>query len=249
MHVRPGFEHEFPFELYEHKYQPDQPRVPVGSPDGGQWTSEGAGGSSGSGGRSDTRVISDATPDPVRPGARYAQNRPRSAVRSFLINGQFIEPTPAQAARLTVVEAQAQDAIRRVQEYDPSWKPRPSEYESVEGLISSYQADARQAQDRISELRRVGVGPGPFAIESFPARNSGRNYHSWEYDLNNKNGSESGCHTCGTFQPGTLYGNYVLDHQPPSALNWKGLSQQIYPQCLTCSLRQGGWVNQIKRRQ
>jgi hypothetical protein len=49
-----------------HKYSPDQPRVPAGNRDGGQWTSGGAG-------RNDPRVISDTTPDPVRPGAQYAQ--------------------------------------------------------------------------------------------------------------------------------------------------------------------------------
>jgi hypothetical protein len=40
-YVKPGFEHEFPFERYERKYSQDQPRVPAGSSDGGQWTSEG----------------------------------------------------------------------------------------------------------------------------------------------------------------------------------------------------------------
>ncbi len=52
------------------KYRPDQPRVPAGNPDGGQWTSEGGGA-----GRNDPRVISDATPDNLwMPGAQYAQN-------------------------------------------------------------------------------------------------------------------------------------------------------------------------------
>jgi hypothetical protein len=157
--------------------------------------------------------------------------------------------TPAQAARLAVVDAQARNALARVHDVEPNWKPTQGFRNTVEGEIAQRQAEAREAQARISELACVGIGPGPFAIESFPARNSGRNFYSWEYDLNNKNGSESGCHTCGTFQPGTLYGNYILDHQPPSALNWKGLSQRIYPQCLTCSLRQGGRVNQFKRRQ
>lgn len=39
--VRPGFEDDHPFALYERKYRPDQPRVPAGDPAGGQWTSEG----------------------------------------------------------------------------------------------------------------------------------------------------------------------------------------------------------------
>jgi NlpC/P60 family putative phage cell wall peptidase len=67
-HVRPGYEAEFPFALYERKYSPDQPRVPAGDPSGGQWTSDGGAG------KNDPRVISDTTPDPVRPGAQYAQS-------------------------------------------------------------------------------------------------------------------------------------------------------------------------------
>ncbi len=43
--------------------QPNQPRVPRGNPDGGQWTSEGT---------TDSRVLSDATPDPIVPWAQYA---------------------------------------------------------------------------------------------------------------------------------------------------------------------------------
>lgn len=39
-HVRPGHESEFTFALYERKYSADQPRVPAGSPAGGQWTSD-----------------------------------------------------------------------------------------------------------------------------------------------------------------------------------------------------------------
>lgn len=36
--VRPEFQQDHPFALYERKYSPDQPRVPVGDPLGGQWT-------------------------------------------------------------------------------------------------------------------------------------------------------------------------------------------------------------------
>ena len=40
--VQPGSDLWSVYELYERKYRPDQPRVPDGSPEGGQWTSEGA---------------------------------------------------------------------------------------------------------------------------------------------------------------------------------------------------------------
>jgi hypothetical protein len=47
-------------EYYARKYRPDQPRVPAGSREGGQWAN-------------DSSVISDATPDNEwKPGARYA---------------------------------------------------------------------------------------------------------------------------------------------------------------------------------
>src|SRR5437588_7262862 len=52
--------------LHARKYSPDQPRVPAGNPDGGRWTS----GEGTSASRNDPRVISDAVPDGVKPGAR-----------------------------------------------------------------------------------------------------------------------------------------------------------------------------------
>jgi hypothetical protein len=75
------------------KYNPDQPRVPAGSPQGGEWTKDGEGGGpndlnaaperggvTSENGRSyavpvnDSRVISDVTPDNTwKPGAQYAQ--------------------------------------------------------------------------------------------------------------------------------------------------------------------------------
>jgi hypothetical protein len=60
-------------------YDPNQPRVPAGHSDGGQWTRVGAGrtastapGEHSSSGSPDG--MSDAGHDPIRPGAQYAQN-------------------------------------------------------------------------------------------------------------------------------------------------------------------------------
>lgn len=225
------------YESFERKFSSDQPRVPRGNPGGGQWTNDGGGNRP-----SDPRIISDATPEPVRSGAQYAQNRPRGGFANVIINGQQVEPTPAQQARLAVIEAQARDAIKRVQELDPRWRPEPSAYESVEGLIGAYRADLRQAQDRISELQNIGIGPGLFAGESLPARGPERNFTVNERARLNEIGNETGCHTCGTEYPGTRTGNFVADHQPPTALNFNNSSQRLFPQCLTCSLRQGGWI-------
>jgi hypothetical protein len=58
------------------KYSPDQPRVPRGHTDGGQWTD--GGGGNGASASDDDRVISDARPDGLaKPGARLAQAESR----------------------------------------------------------------------------------------------------------------------------------------------------------------------------
>jgi hypothetical protein len=264
--------------LEEAKYSPTQPRVPAGNPRGGQWSnsneggasvggsgnaeggaSEGADGAedvgssgssqnSDSGGITDPRVISDADPESVKPGEQYAQAGGRRSGTSVRINGQIVEVSPGRQAELQGVQARADGAITRVRELDPNWKPTPSAYESVDGLIRKYRADAQQAQDRASELGRMGIGPGPFAGESISARGPERDFTAAEHREINRIGSETGCNTCGTVDPLTPRGNFVIDHQPPSALNSSGLAQRLYPQCLSCSLKQGGFVNSLRGR-
>jgi len=251
-YVQPGSELQALYDEIERKYRPDQPRVPAGVSEGGRWTADG-GGAEGSParsgnappGESDPRVLSDANPDDAKPGAQYAQNRrPGAAFERVVIDGRVVEPSPGQAARLAVVEAESRDVIRQVRDLDPNWKPAPSAYGTVEGLIAAYRSDTEQAQARLSELSRIGVGPGPYAGESIP---TGQSVTTQDRSDLNRIGSQTGCHTCGTSDPGTKSGNFVADHQPPTALNLRNSSQRLYPQCIDCSLRQGGWVNQLKR--
>ncbi len=72
---------------YQHKYAPDQPRVPAGNSDGGQWTSEDGNGvakpSIGTA-RNDPGVLSDVTPDNFfEPGTQLAANETQS---SYTVN-------------------------------------------------------------------------------------------------------------------------------------------------------------------
>jgi hypothetical protein len=223
-------------------FNPNQPRVPAGNPDGGQWTSEGGGA-----GRNDPRVVSDATPDNEwKPGAQFAQRRtPRGPI---LINGRWVVPTPAQSARLAVAEAQARDAVRRVRQLDPGWRPTSSQFESVEGLIGANRAEAQQAEARIAELAGMGIGPGRYARESIPARGPERDFTAQEHRDINQIFSKYGCHTCGTFDPGTRSGNAILDHQPPITLSPHGGSFRLYGQCAHCSHVQGGHVLHLRGR-
>src|SRR5581483_2531642 len=130
------------FGIAAKAYNPNQPREPAGTPIGGRW-------------------------------ARIAQNAPRGRGTGFVsVGGRLLEATPAQEARLIIAEAQAREAVRKVQELDPRWRPTPSMAETVEGAISTAQAEAREAQLRLQELGRMGIGPGPFAGDSIPARSS-----------------------------------------------------------------------------
>lgn len=188
-------------------------------------------------------MISDAEPDGWLAGEEYAQNRSGAGGSRFSSSsGLPLELTPAQAARLEAVRAQATEAIARVREVDQRWRPNPSLFETAEGAIRAYEGDIAQARARASELAAKGLLPGPFAGESIPARGPDRDFTAAERREVNRIGSETGCHTCGTFEPGTKRGNFVPDHQVPSRLNPIDRAQRLYPQCLSCSLRQGGFV-------
>ena len=119
-------------------FDPNQPRVPAGSGrPSGRWT-DGGGGSGGV-------------------GTHVAQNIPRSGRGSGQVrlrSGQLAAATPAQEARHAVAQAQAARAVRQVRELDPSWRPKPSATETVEGEIASFEVETQEAQARLRELAR-----------------------------------------------------------------------------------------------
>jgi hypothetical protein len=112
-----------------------------------------------------------------------------------------------------------------------------------EELLRARQRKAGLNDGQIGEAAREStLGVGKYAGESIPARSEKRNFNEAERERNNHNGDETGCHTCGTSNPGSVLGNFALDHQPPTALNPSGGPQRLYPQCISCSQRQGGEV-------
>ncbi|MBI5130394.1 MAG: hypothetical protein HZA66_13205 [Rhodopseudomonas palustris] len=258
--LAPGARPQDVFPALDRKYNPNQPRVPKGNPDGGQWTFGGLGsrweidltgvGLAGikpivQSGRNDPRVISDADPEPVKPGQQYAQLRGRRVGNSVYINGQQFELSLGQSVSLTALEAQADMAIARVNRVDPTWKPPVSSIGSVEGMISAERGVIAAAEAKMAEFKEWGALPGRYVVESIPARGPGRNFNVWERREGNRMGYTYGCHTCGEREPGTASGNFCLDHQEPNGLNFDGRAQRLYPQCLSCSLRQGYYVQQL----
>jgi hypothetical protein len=136
---------------YHSHFNPNQPRVPAGHRDGGQWTTVGT-----------SPVLSDVTPDNEwKPGAQYANNSRggRGSGPTRIGSGQWTELEPGQAARLTLAEARAQDAIRRVQELDPNWRVQLGTYKTAEGEIRALEAEAERAEARIRDLTRVELPP------------------------------------------------------------------------------------------
>jgi hypothetical protein len=123
------------------RFNPSQPRVPAGNPDGGQWTDGGGGGS---------------------PRATLVSGRPRrSGSGTRTVNGRIYETTPAQEVRLDVSAARARALMREVQRHDPNWRPTPSIYEGVEGEILANESNALQAAARLRELQQSEPVHGP----------------------------------------------------------------------------------------
>jgi hypothetical protein len=209
-------------------YNPMQPRVPRGRPDGGRWTKVPGSGLPLVRVQSGPRRPSGPRGGIIRPGARLE------------------EPSPAQLARLEAARIVRDREIARVREVDPRWKPAPQAYETIEGEIAANESEAREAIARLRELAQRGIGPGPYAIEWLPARGAGRDFRQSERDELNRISRRYGCHTCGTTDPGTRRGNFVIDHQLPARLAVE--PYRLYPQCISCSDRQGGYVLNLLRR-
>ena len=144
----------------KYNYNPNQPRVPAGNPDGGQWTDAGGGGG-GSGNADDGRVISDALPDGLIPGARYAQARGRG---SRTLVGRWPGATPHQEVMRAISASEAEIALERVREIDPTWRPTPSIGEGIEGEIARNNSIATEARSRLATLR--WSLPSPESLQS-----------------------------------------------------------------------------------
>jgi RHS repeat-associated protein len=102
----------------------------------------------------------------------------------------------------------------------------------------------KPAADKKAEKPNTLV-PGEFAKESIPARGPEKTFTPEERKEVNELGEKNGCHSCGSKEPKTKSGNFIPDHQTPSALNEAGVPQRLYPHCLDCSRLQGGQVNKV----
>lgn len=193
----------------------------------------------------EAETLSDATPESVSPGRQYAQ---AGGGGSSNRGGRAFGVEPAQVnARIRAANFQSHiEAIRKLEPNN-----RELSYVAPKGWVPTQRDVARiheellRARERTRGERlpdRNTLEVGPYASESIAARSTKRDFTAQKRAEINRIGSRSGCHTCGTREPGTPLGNFVLDHQPTSRLNPRGGAQRLFPQCLSCSARQGGEV-------
>ncbi len=202
-------------------FRPEQPRVPGGRWDGGQWT----------------RV----------PG--YAQvhqvARRRAGGGQIRIGGRWHPITPAQEARLAQSYGAMRSALRDVRERDPNWKPQAQAYSTVEGLISANRTIELEARFRLFQIMGTRAEPGPYAAEWIPAPPTNRRLSRLEQREIDRLGRTWGCHRCGSTDPRNPSGSFIGDHQVPKSM---GTPTRIYPHCLHCSASQGGLIGNYRRR-
>jgi hypothetical protein len=120
----------------KYNFDPNQPRVPAGSGrESGRWTDGGGG------------------------AGRLAQAIPPEEERDFE------EESPAAGARLDVIRAEADAAIRSVQQIDPSWRQSESlRPNSTDGKITEAERDLNEAQARLRELVKL---PGDQLLDRY----------------------------------------------------------------------------------
>jgi RHS repeat-associated protein len=116
-----------------------------------------------------------------------------------------------------------------------------------EAILLGGAAVAPGASGRTSEVQTLGnINPATSEVPTeIPAGPSPSPTAAQQRAINQM-GDAHGCSTCGATSPGTKSGNWVGDHQDPTALNPSGKPQVYRPQCLNCSRVQGGLVRAAK---
>ncbi len=127
------------------KYSPDQPRVPAGDPDGGQWTDGGGGGEVGSAFNDGRVQVAQATGS--RGGGRVR-----------------VSPTAPVETQLLFYRPLAAERLEQVRTLDPAWRAPQSvtnRNASPEAELAHLQATILAAEARLAELGRLVANPLP----------------------------------------------------------------------------------------
>lgn len=147
------------------KYWENQPRVPAGTPDGGQWASSDQGSPDAPAtpaslldelatifGFGSEELVDGGGEDEL---VQVAQNGPFRWTPGRVtsrITGRMMEGTPVQLTQFAVTNAQAEATTREVWRIDPSWRPPSGLSETIEGEIRDAEVRLEAATTRLREL-------------------------------------------------------------------------------------------------
>ncbi|HEX5422781.1 MAG TPA: hypothetical protein VFW94_04480 [Candidatus Acidoferrales bacterium] len=172
-----------PLGALERKYSPDQPRIPAGNPDGGQWTTGDAGS-----GVSIALPMGRLVANEIGAGESGAEEGPlvqvaggsrSGGIRGGRYGGNFPGATYGQLIRLDLNVARTENTLTEIRRYDPNWQPRSESListsmdgvGSIEGEIRKSEARAEEAEAHLQQLR-TGIGGNfgpPLDSESSPS--------------------------------------------------------------------------------
>jgi len=200
-------------------FRPNQPRVPAGSPEGGQWIEED--------GDEKPTLVQSRGPTPTRP-----------------FNNGLPPINLSLQVRLDISIAFRLNAVREAQRIDPLWREPPQAYASIEGQIRANEAVRFQAELHIFRLTGRPPNPGPFTRQWLTSPAPNLRLTREQQDVLDMIGRLYGCHGCGSVDNWSPRGHAIGDHQIPRRL---GTPSIIVPHCVTCSSSQGGLISRFLR--
>jgi RHS repeat-associated protein len=154
----------------------------------------------------------------------------------------YLKSAIDRAAPIVALGGAVIDGAKMLEMAGPQVAIETVEAESTE-IAAAESSEAEAAVESAAPTKVSTLSPGPHADESVQARGPQPKFTPQERASMNRIGAETGCHTCGATSPGTKSGNFVPDHQPPSAINPN--NQKLFPHCIGCSRKQGGEVLQF----
>jgi len=132
------------------KHWRTQPRVPAGSPQGGQWTTDGGGG----GAQIQQVGRGRNQPPNQRPNQRQ-RYEPFPRTGFIMHRGERIDVNVKEYVAYNSSARRANMLTELARRYDPNWRPNPSISQGLPGAIRDQQYRGDQALQRLQELRLV----------------------------------------------------------------------------------------------
>jgi len=158
------------------------------------------------------------------------------ASTTVLSAASFADDAPgvARVGHYPAATAETGSALFSAVQGGSAWSPGGARNTSTTPVVSLIATDAGDGL----------LSPGPHAGRSIPGDET-RVWSRAQRDQINEIMEETGCHRCGTRDPGTKSGDAIPDHQPP--LSQSPGPYELYPHCKSCSWDQLQEIARLRR--